>query len=427
VRATKLTDLFRNGFWHMGHAHETASLKVSLLRTRKVKNKRKQLRDGNLKFVTIFPLAENVHLIKDVGMIPCLMSREQHFDSTLVCFSNSEQMPYLNQITTPLKIHTISREENYCFGSWPAKGVLRYLIRESSSINVLMLFHNNRETRLQALLYKTLNPKGIIYIKLDFDTREKLETRRGIGRFKGWLSQKFENIFLRVIPSLVTVESSTAYTQFLRMYPSAKRKLKVMPNGIDQEWLDARGFNEKSENKRNLVLSVGRIGSHQKNSEMLLDCIANIQVGDWQFVFAGPVSEEFRQKVNDLVCKKPELIDRIILTGNIASRLELYEWYSRAKVFCMTSRWEGFSLAMVDALYFGCHIITTPISSAEDITNHSKVGTIISSENELRSTMKRIIEGKINLETTRSDITEYAKIFSWSRICHDLNIWLQEC
>ena len=78
---------------------------------------------------------------------------------------------------------------------------------------------------------------------------------------------------------------------------------------------------------------------------------------------------------------KPYLADKIILTGNIMDRNQLYSYYQRAKIICMTSRTEGAGIARLEAMYFGAYPVITRYSSfADDTTNYEKCGTIVSSD-----------------------------------------------
>ena len=53
------------------------------------------------------------------------------------------------------------------------------------------------------------------------------------------------------------------------------------------------------------------------------------------------------------------MADRIVLTGNLDSRKEMYEICAKASIICMTSRWESFGIATVEGMYFGCCPVIT--------------------------------------------------------------------
>ena len=61
-----------------------------------------------MRFVTMYPETENVHLIKDVGMIPFIMHKKFAYDSTIVCYKN-EDYSYLENEVKGLKLDFIKK------------------------------------------------------------------------------------------------------------------------------------------------------------------------------------------------------------------------------------------------------------------------------------------------------------------------------
>ena len=55
-------------------------------------------------FTTIFPNAENVHLIKDVGQVANSMAETGEYEAKLVCYKNSSAYSFLNTEANYLKI-----------------------------------------------------------------------------------------------------------------------------------------------------------------------------------------------------------------------------------------------------------------------------------------------------------------------------------
>ena len=69
------------------------------------------------------------------------------------------------------------------------------------------------------------------------------------------------------------------------------------------------------------------------------------------------------------------------MTGNITDRDDLYSYYQRAKMICMTSRWESTCIATLEAMYFGAYPMLTRYSSfVDDTTNYEKCGIIVPSD-----------------------------------------------
>ncbi|MGL5625649.1 glycosyltransferase, partial [Cetobacterium sp.] len=92
------------------------------------------------------------------------------------------------------------------------------------------------------------------------------------------------------------------------------------------------------------------------------------------------------------------------------------EYYNRAKVFILPSKWESFGIVMVEAQAFNNYILTSPTFAAKDITDNEKVGKIfkIENESELLESMQNIIEGSLDLSSKEKAIVEYKKRFKYS-------------
>jgi glycosyltransferase involved in cell wall biosynthesis len=172
------------------------------------------------------------------------------------------------------------------------------------------------------------------------------------------------------------VEAEDAKEYLIKVYPELKEKLICIPNGVDSDFLDKEIKLKRFEEKENILITVGRIGTFQKNTELLLDALKIIDLKDWKVYIIGPIEAEFKNQIDLFFKENPQLVGRVIFTGNVTDRTELSEWYNKAKVFCLTSRFEGFPIAFSEALYFGNHIISTPIASANYITQSGKYGVI---------------------------------------------------
>ena len=59
-------------------------------------------------FVTIFPHTENIHLIKDVGMIPYILQKHHDFDSYIATYNNGNYQ-FLDTEVKGLKIRFIKK------------------------------------------------------------------------------------------------------------------------------------------------------------------------------------------------------------------------------------------------------------------------------------------------------------------------------
>jgi glycosyltransferase involved in cell wall biosynthesis len=330
-------------------------------------------------FVTIFTETENFHLVKDVGQIPYFMYKTEGYDAELISYKNNEEYPYLNKEVKGLKLNFIPNKGRLVYFEL---GILSYLWSFSKSIDILNLFHFKKDHLLYFLLYKTLNPKGKSYIKLDMDILFFKD-------YNAFLYSKYslKNYLLKAITKWIfqltdvfSVETEEARLYLLRIYPELEQKLICIPNGVDNLYLEEEIKLRSWEEKENIIITVGRIGTFQKNTELFMEALKDVDLGSWKVYIMGPVEASFQAYIDTYFTKNPLLAEKILFMGNITDRKELFEWYNQAKVFCLTSRWESFGIVFTEALYFGNYIITSPISSAAYITDYGKYGTIAESD-----------------------------------------------
>jgi len=136
-------------------------------------------------FVTIFPVAQNVHLIKDIGQIGNALAEKGAYNSIFVCYKNSENYDHLNTEAKHQKIEFLNRSGRFLFLE---KAVLNYLKENADRIDVLHLFHLTKESIYYGLHYLKYNKNGKIYLKMDL-WNDALEGK--IIYSKKWIFQQF--------------------------------------------------------------------------------------------------------------------------------------------------------------------------------------------------------------------------------------------
>ena len=372
-------------------------------------------------FVTVFTETENFHLVKDVGQLPYFMYKTEGYDATLISYQNNVEYPFIDQEVNGLKLNFIPNKGRFLYFEL---GVLYYLFNHSKSIAVLNLFHFKKDHILYLLIYKLVNPKGKAYIKLDMD----------ILFFKNYnaflfSNYRIKNLILKALTSwifkltdLFSAETDQAKDYLLNVYPELHNKLICIPNGVDNLYLDKEIPIKAFQEKENIILTVGRIGTEQKNTELLLDALKITDLKDWKVYILGPIEESFKKYIADFYKEYPQLENKVIFTGNITDRKELFDWYNRAKVFCLSSRYEGFPIAFPEALYFGNYLISSPVSSAEHITSKGKYGTVAKADaHEFSKAIQNSIEPGFLSSQRYQEIRRFSKDnFTWPGIVKKL-------
>ncbi len=345
------------------------------------------------------------------------MAKTGDYDATLVTYRNSPRYTYLEEEVKGLNVAFVRNAGKFLYAE---VSVLKYLFTESKKIEVLNLFHFKRGNVLYLLVYKILNPKGQAYVKLDID----LMFFRRINNFfysnytiKHYLLKLLTQIHFK-LTDLFSIETEEAREYILKVYPELKEKLICIPNGIDDHLISRciprKNFNQKE----NVIITVGRIGTEQKNTELFLETIRLTDLKDWKVYIVGPIDETFKDYLSGFFDNNPGLKAQIFFTGNINDRKELYAFYNRAKIFCMTSRFEGFPIAFAEASYFGNYIITTPVSSSSYVTDNGRLGQIVEAEPELMSeALQKAISGEFLTKELYQEITTFAaKNLTWKNI-----------
>lgn len=364
---------------------------------------------------------EKSYLYKDVGLIMNYLCKEYNLKGRII-FSNEikkeiptkfrnidlEEIEYIKIPKIIKKIDKFKILENINF--------YKYLYKNSKKIDYLMFFHYGVDKIFLIWLYKLLNSRGKVYIKMDSDGSFKSKA------YKVYVIKYLLKIFEDKV-DLISIETLDALEKIkrLNLFKMNKfNKLIYIPNGFDDEYLIKNNIKIKKFNeKENIMITVGRLGTIQKNNELLLRAIKNIDLRNWKILFIGPYTEEFKKEYNNFIKENQNKKDKVLLIGNITERKELYNYYNNAKVFILTSRWEGSAIVYPEALKFGDYIITTDVGGARDITNNGSIGTVINVENEnqLQNEIKKVIENKIKLEKKYKDSLELSnKKFLWSNI-----------
>jgi glycosyltransferase involved in cell wall biosynthesis len=374
------------------------------------------------KFYTIFPTDSTIHLSKDPGMIPYVLHWEYGYDSTYVSFIPNDVCDFntCNYKGVSL-VHVENKKpnENYKL----AKGnIINYIVKNAKKIDILNLYFL-KHSIIYALVFKLFNPKGIIYIKLDTNAEimRRIELQK-INNFRTF----FFRLYLKYIPTLISVETLDAVKHFHKKYKVDYPKLLYVPNGIYHKQINELGVKMRSfKEKENLIISVHSVGTYVKNTEFLLDAIKETNLQDWKVVIIGPIEESFRLKIEQFFFEFPQLKEKVTFTEAIYDKKELFEWYNRAKVFCLTSRWESFGLVFVEAQYFGNYIVSTPLDGANDITN-KKFGCVVNNENELANTFTKLIDNQSYMEEIFPEAIEHVKFFYWENILKNLDNEIQK-
>jgi glycosyltransferase involved in cell wall biosynthesis len=358
------------------------------------------------------------HLTKDVGKIPEVIGRQLGWTVEIVRCAGPPADTLaagIAQHTPHVRLHTVGGHGDDRIE--PA--FLRFLWQNARNIDVLMLFHFGRPTAAYGTLYKLLNPKGLLWNKLDLyeEAFERIDLVPRPWRLSrtAWLQSAF-------LPGvdLISTESVGVYELLLQRYPQLESKLAVVPCGVDAPHMPIPAYDGP---RQRLIVHAARLGTEQKATDVLLEAFARSNLWpEWTLVLIGPLEEGFRPWLDAFAARHPEVWRSVHLAGFLDSWQEVVDWYARAAVFCLPSRYESWGLALNEAGYYGCACIATDTYAAVDMLDGGRCGALCAKDN-----VESLAEQLVRVCRNEALIVEYSRLFqerilehfTWDRVIED--------
>lgn len=393
------------------------------------------------KFVTYFPTCQDVHLTKDVGMIPYIMQRDFGYDSYMMCYKNGDY-PRLKTDVPGLKMqflnHNVPRLERLTESlmDMPSlSGFIRLLCifidafvalkKWGKEIDVLQLYHLKPESILVGVIYRAINRHGVLYLKLDMNMSSVEPYKERTKRLKALISLRYI-LFKLASFNVISVETKEVYVdarEFFPFFGYCRDRVHYIPNGIDIQSLSpvSKPFSDKS----NKILHVGRIGARPKASELVLEAFSMVckEFPGWRLELIGAIEDDFSEFLESFKSKNSYIMDSISYLGFLDT-LRLYEHYSEAKILMAPSRWESFGFVVVEAGAFGDVILGSNIPSFRDLTDDGKLSYLcpVDSLECLTERLRYMLSHEDELEIKSHRISEFIREnFDWKAICRELN------
>lgn len=381
-------------------------------------------------FVHICEEFEYTWLGKDNGMIPIYAHEILGYDSKIVTCNLKKDLPDKIRGIEIVKIpRWLKKIGNFApFIIFIKRIPLYYwLIKNAKSIDVLMLFHITKCSYWNTYLYKKFNPSGKVYVKADFNLevykKELVRTEMTPKNLKEFFKKRREikeynkRRKLVKMADRISYETKKNYNVMKNSYAgiSTVGKTFYLPNGYDDIYIKENFKISRFEEKENIFLTVGRLGTYEKNTELILDNLEKVDLKNWKFYLIGPIEQQFQEKINRFFERNPDKKKNIIFTGIIKNKKELYYYYNRAKIFVLSSRYESFGIVLSEALAFNNYILSTDTGAIRDILDGTN-GEIIN-ENNLAILMEEIINGKnIEMDSLKINEFKYSNIIKKVRI-----------
>lgn len=180
---------------------------------------------------------------------------------------------------------------------------------------------------------------------------------------------------------VLQTESNKAY-----FGKTVQKKSKVIYNPVDMK--EYVGMALQSE-KKNVIVTAGRL-MPQKNQTMLIHAFEKIskKYPEYRLMIYG---EGPSRKDLEALIEKLELQTRVFLPGNVN---DLHERMKTAKLFVLSSDYEGMPNALIEAMCLGLPVISTKVSGTAELVLEEKNGILVDCKNEeqMVEALERMLE-----------------------------------
>lgn len=351
---------------------------------------------------------QEMFLSKDIFLIPYYIAKEQQGQCKYLYTYNLGKTPM------PSSYRGVTIECTKNKNEW--KVFVQEILLHARSIDVLFLTGSSAVHMMATFLYKQYNPKGKVVVFGDMEEPQAQELNQNEFNYSngliGWIKNKLTDYFFRHVTYLVA--NTEAYHLMVKLFQRKNwNGLIHFYPCFDNEKFESYGMIRKSfSEKENLMVCVGRIGCHQKNTEMLLRALKKVDLKNWKIYMLGPITSSFDlkegnnfQKVIDNFFEEcPQHNGKIIFTGMIYDQKVVFDFYNRAKVLLMTSRHESWGNVYSEAAALGCYILSTEVGGANLASNDWKFGYKLQQEDSegLCKAINDIVNGKVFINDKKS-------------------------
>jgi glycosyltransferase involved in cell wall biosynthesis/SAM-dependent methyltransferase len=365
--------------------------------------------NGNRIAITFMPFDRpwtNVELIKDCGLIPYFLAKNHGFTVYMIGQAPDGIAPGIygreqadEIIFTYPYFYYVDTLHFWLVKEYTQETRISILKEIASKADLLILRGCHASNIPLPAIYKQINTSGKVYCGLDANST--------------WMDTILwdKPDFLQFLKNTdVMATSCTAMAEYLsEKWP---KHIETITNGTCDFLSVFQEFTPFSQ-RENTILTVGRLGTEQKATEVLVQAFLLIEkeIPDWKLKLIGSETPEFRQFMKNIFENHPELRNRVIEPGEISGRPMLYQEYKKAKIFALSSRLEGGTPnAAADALMAGLAMAVTDVDACEDMTAGGQCGLVspIDDVEALAQNLRALCQSE-NLETIGKNAYRQAK------------------
>ena len=223
-----------------------------------------------------------------------------------------------------------------------------------------------------------------------------------VNKFDIGISEKEIRNSYSKMDKIITV-SEVAKNAFSEKYKFNKDDIEVLYNLIDEKDILKKSDEKVEKNDVFTFVNVGKMRP-QKRQDRLVEIANNLKQEGYKFkiqiIGNGPEEQKIRKLIDDY-----NVQDVVELLG---LKLNPYPYIKQADCIVVSSDFEGYSIAIKEALLLKKVIISTNVSGVSEMFENGKYGisTKVSTE-DLQKYMKMVLNGEINTKEIENNLQEF--------------------
>ena len=203
----------------------------------------------------------------------------------------------------------------------------------------------------------------------------------------------------------IVLVSEKAKNNFCNKYKISDKKVTVLYNLVDENSVIEKS-KEKIEFPKDNAFTFINVAAmrKQKRQDRLVKIAKNLKEQGYKFriiiIGSGPEENNIKELISNY-----NVQDYVILLGR---KTNPYPYVKMSDCFVLSSEFEGFGIAVKEALILKKLVLSTKVTGVEEMLENSKYGVLVdNSTPALEQGMKNILEGNINIQEIQSNLQNF--------------------
>jgi len=201
----------------------------------------------------------------------------------------------------------------------------------------------------------------------------------------------------------IVVVSEEAKASFIQKYSMQDKKVTTLHNMIDEQKIQKMAEETVSKNEKFTFVNVGKMRP-QKRQDRLIEIASRLKQDGYSFelqmIGNGPEEEKLRKMAEEK--KVTDVVNFLGLKKNP------YPYVKQADCFVLSSDFEGYVIAVKEALILKTPVISTNVTGAKELLGNAQYGILCDVDTQaIYEAMKQVLEKPETLQKFREELLHY--------------------